>query len=149
MKKRVFSLALALVMVLITLVIPASVTVSARGNGYESISFKFNGKDYYGNLITHYDPAKGGWTSFYTEAAIKVELDGPEVKYETKNYGYKTYRGRFVSEVLSSFDHVAETEPVPCKVGMNQVIRCASIYGYVAIYPNGVMLSTSVMGTPA
>jgi len=149
MKKRILSLALALVMVLITIVIPSSVTVSASGNGYSSISFKYNDRDYYGNLTTHYNSKEGGWTSFYTEAAIRVDLDGPVVKYETKSNGYLTYTGKLVSQKLTAYTHTVSTDPVPCKVGMSQVIRCASIYGYVAIFPNGVRLSTSTTGTPA
>lgn len=149
MKKRILSLALALVMVLITIVIPSSVTVSASGDGYSSISFKFNGKDYSGNLTTHYNPAKGGWTSFYTEAAIKVVLDGPVVKYETKSFGYLTYTGMRVTKTLTAYTHTVSTEAVPCKVGMSQVVKCQSIYAYVAIYADGGRLSTSTTGHPA
>lgn len=149
MKKRILSLALALVMVLITIVIPSSVTVSASGNGYSSISFRFNGKPYSGTLTTHYNSAEGGWTSFNTLAAIRVELDAPVVEYDTISYGYLKYTGKPVSQTLTASTHTVSTEPVPCKVGMSQVINYKSIYGYVAIYPNSVKLSTSVRGTPA
>lgn len=149
MKKRILSLALALVMVLITIVIPSSVTVSASGNGYSSISFKYNGKYYSGNLTTHYDPAKGGWTSFYTEAAITVDLDAPIVEYDTIRNGYLKYTGKPVSGVPDEETFTIRTKAVPCGIGMSQVINYRSIYGYVTIRPNGVKLTTSVLGTPA
>ena len=149
MKKRILSLALALVMVLITIVIPASVSVSASGNGYSSISFKHNRKPYSGTLTTHYDSAKGGWTSFNTLAEIQVDLDAPVVEYDTISYGYVKYTGKPVSKKLTEEEHTVSTAPVWCKVGMSQVINYRYIYAYVSILADSGRLSTSTMGTPA
>ena len=148
MKKRLISMCLVLVLSISLLAVGASAAEAMRGNGYESISFTFNGKGYTANLMADYSSSAGGRTRIYTEAAVEVKLSAPTVRYNTKNYGYTEETGYGASAELTERNHSLATEYVKCRHGMDQVINYRSISGMGTVISNGRSYSASVYRTP-
>ncbi len=148
MKKRIISLCLILALALSLFVFSASAAEVSRGNGYEMIPFKYNGKNYSAVLTARYNSSSGACTQISTEAAVKANLGAPKVEFNTRSYGHITDIGSSTSGQLTENVNAISTKWVKCRYGMNQVINCMSIYGTGAVIANDQTYSSSVFMTP-
>lgn len=147
MKKRIISLVLICLFILPAFAFSAFAAINPRGNGYEAISFVYNGKNYSASLSTEYTDGCGARTRIYTEANVNVRLGAPTAEYETKGNGNVVELGLPAETTLTYTNHMLATNYVQCRYGMDQVDGCNYIYGTGSVVVNGTSYSTTVYGT--
>lgn len=147
MKRRIISLALICIFLLPAFAVSAFAAINPRGNGYEAISFVYNGKNYSASLSTEFTLGSGARTKIYTEANVTVRLGAPTAEYETKGDGNVVETGLPAETILTYTNHMLATPYVQCRYGMNQVDGCNYIYGTGSVVVNGTSYSTTVYGT--
>lgn len=147
MKKRcLFLLVVVFAVVFFSSTIPSSATAQTMGNGYETFSCTYAGRYYNVTLTVNYNPLYGGRTRIMSSYPATLYLDAPRVEYSTINYGDTTNIG---APKIVSNSYSLDSDYVPCRYGMHQVINYNYITGTGGLILGGTQYSGSVFGTPA